>query len=237
MNSIDAVSPYCSNPWLNYDLKPFGGKINFFDHVSTNAFIKEMSCFNVDGTSTCNASIIKSHFPISNLGDEASKLPLKIIYVCRDPAETIASLWKFMHRWEWNEGPKTETPVELATARPSGQSQRHQASNYKDYFERWAAHVIDGIAHCEKNPKAKSVSYRKLLEAHTSTTESLCKNLDIQMLKNPQIPSRTENVIKGSSININDDIIAQLRDLCNARLREFPTLEALLAEDQKSTNH
>ena len=237
MNSLDYVSDYCSNPWLNYDLDPFGAKINFFSLASTNDFIKEMSDLNFNGTSTCNASIIKSHFPISHLGDEASKLPLKIIYVWRDPAETIASLWKFMHRWDWNEGPKTETPIELATSRPSGQSQRYQTSNYKDYFERWAAHVIDGIAHCEKNPKAKSVSYRQLLEAHTSTTVSLCKNLDIQMLKNPQIPCRTENVIKGSSININVDMMARLRDLCDARIREFPTLEALLSEDQKSTNH
>ena len=97
--------------------------------------------------------------------------------------------------------------------------------------------MIDGVAHCEKNHKAKSVSYRQLLEAHTSTTESLCKNLDIQMLKNPQIPSRTENAIKGSSLNINADMMARLRDLCDARIRELPTLEALLAENQKSINH
>jgi hypothetical protein len=236
MNTIDAVSDYCSNPWLNYDLDPLGAKINFFSPASTNDFIRKLSDLKVDGSSSCNSSILKSHFPISHLGDDSRNLPLKIIYVWRDPAETIASLWKFMHRWSWNEGPKTETPIELATSRPSGQSQRYQAANYKDYFERWAVHVIDGIAHCEKNPRASSVSYRQLLEAHASTTEYLCKNLDIQMLQKPHMPSRTENVIKGSSLNIDADTMARLRDLCNMRIGEFPAIKNLLAEDNKSAN-
>lgn len=234
MNTIDAVSDYCSNPWLNYDLHPLGAKINFFSPTSACAFIGSLSDLKVNGTSTCNASIIKSHFPISHLGDEAKSLPLKIIYVWRDPAETIASLWKFLHRWGWNEGPKTETPIELATARPSGQSQRYQTSNYKDYFERWAAHVIDGIAHCKKNPKANSISYRQLLANHTLITEDICNSLDIHMLRKPHIPSKTENVIKGSTLNLDADTMTRLRDLCNNRIGEFPALKALLAEDQQS---
>ena len=235
MNSIDIASIYCSNPWLNYDLIPLGGKINFFSTASTNAFIKEMSNLTIDGISTCNASILKSHFPLSHLGKEAKDLPLKIIYIWRDPVETFASLWNFMHRWGWDEGPKVETPIELVSSRPSGQSQRYQTSNYRDYFERWAAHVIDGIAHCEKNPKAEIISYRQLLESHTSTTENLCNNLGIQMLHKPVLPSKTENVIKGSSLGTNAEMIVRLRDLCHNRLREYPVLEALLAEDQKST--
>ncbi len=237
MNSIDAVSDYCSIPWLNYDWHPLGARINFFSTTSTSTFIQEFSDLKVNEKSACNASILKSHFPISHLGDDASDLPLKIIYVWRDPAETFASLWKFMHRWDWNEGPKTETPIELVTARPSGQSQRYQASNYKDYFERWAAHVIDGIAHCKNNPMAKSVSYRQLLTNHSAATESLCNSLDIQMLKKPLIPSKNENVIKGSTLNLDADAMARLRDLCNKRIEEFPALKALLSEDQNPFNY
>ena len=235
MNSIDAISDYCSSPWLNYDLNPLGAKINFFSPISTSTFIKKFSDLKVNGIAACNASILKSHFPISHLGDDARNLPLKIIYVWRDPAETFASLWKFMHRWGWNEGPKTETPIELVTARPSGQSQRYQASNYKDYFERWAAHVIDGIAHCENNPKATSVSCSQLLKAHTSTTENLCNKLNIHSFRKPLIPNRTENVIKGSNLNLDAETMARLRDLCNNRIEEFPALKSLLAEDRKTT--
>ena len=237
MNTIDAVSEYCSNPWLNYDLHPLGAQINFFSPASASTLIRGLSDLKVNGTSRCNASIIKSHFPISHLAEEVKNLPLKIIYVWRDPAETIASFWKFLHRWSWNEGPKTETPIELATTRPSGQSQRYQASNYKDYFERWAAHVIDGIAHCKNNPMAKSVSYRQLLTNHTAANESLCHNLDIQMLKKPLIPSKNENVIKGSTLNLDADTMARLRDLCNKRIEEFPALKALLSEDRNPSNY
>ena len=236
MNTIDAVSEYCSNPWLNYDLHPLGAQINFFSPTSASTFIRGLSGLQVNGTSRCNASIIKSHFPISHLAEEVKNLPLKIIYVWRDPAETIASFWKFLHRWSWNEGPKTETPIELATTRPSGQTQRYQASNYKDYFERWAAHVIDGIAHCKNNPIAKIVSYKQLLTNHTAATESLCNSLDIQMLKKPLMPSKTENVIKGSSLNLDVDTMARLRDLCNKRIEEFPALKKLVFEDQNSFN-
>ena len=172
MNSIAYVSHYCSNPWLNYDLHPLGARLNFFSPKSASAFIRSLSNLRINDVLSCNSSIIKSHFPISLLGNEAENLPLKIIYVWRDPAETIASFWKFLHRWGWNEGPKTESPIELARARPAGQSQRYQESNYKDYFERWAAHVMDGISHCKKNPKASSVSYKQLLTTHTLTTEN-----------------------------------------------------------------
>lgn len=232
MNTLDHVSHYCSKPWLNYDLNPLGGKINFSNPLSTGKFIEGLSALRINNKSVCNASILKSHFPISHLGDEAKNLPLKIIYIWRDPTETIISLWKFMHRWG-NEGPQTKTPLELATARPSGQSQRYQASNYRDYFERWAMHVIEGINYCKKNPKAFSISYEQLLTAHTSATEHLCTVLDIEMLQKPCLPSKTDNVIQGLNLNIEKNEISRLRDLCNKRLEDFPSLKEHLEKTQK----
>ena len=226
MNTIDFATEYCSSPWLNYDLNPLGARLNFFSPTSVGSFIKDLSELKVNNSSACNVSILKSHFPVSHLGDDASKLPLKIIYIWREPAETIASLWKYMHRWNWNEGPKTESPLELATTKPSGQSQRYQASNYKDYFERWAAHVIDGLDQCKKNPKAQSISYRKLLMDHEATTKSLCRELDIEILHKPQPPSKSVNTIKGADLSLHSDTMARLRDLCNERLEEFPDLKA-----------
>jgi len=233
MNTVDNSTHYCSNPWLNYDLHPLGAKINFFSPESTNKFIAELSNLKVNNTSACNASILKSHYPISHLGTYARQLPLKIIYIWRDPVETIASLWKFMHRWSWNEGPKTNTPIELATARPAGQSQRYQKANYKDYFERWAAHVIDGIAYCEQNPKAHSIFYKQLLTSHTATTVKLCRQLDIEIIQKPSLPSRSENVIKGAELKLSAQIMAELREFCDKRLDEFPALKAHLVKSQK----
>ena len=232
MNTLDIVSDYCSNPWLNYDLYPLGGKINFFNPASSSSFIEQLSNIKVDGTSTCNASILKSHFPASHLGEDANKLPLKIIYIWRDPADTIASLWKFMHRWSYDEGPKTETPLQLAISSPSGQSQRYQKSNYKDYFERWASHVIDGISYCEKNTKAHIISYKQLSLAHKETTKKLCKILNIDMLQEPCFPSKTNNVVHGATRHLDADSMNRLRDLCNERIEEFPILKAYAEKDQ-----
>ena len=231
MNTMASVSHYCSQPWLNYDLFPLGASINFFSEVSARNFITDFSSLKINGEKTCNASIIKSHFPLSHLGDKAGDLPLKIIYIWREPAETMASLWKFMHNWNWNEGPKTETALELASTRPSGQSQRYQKSNYRDYFERWAEHTLDGLSQCKKNPKACSISYRQLLTSHTSTTERICRDLSITLLRKPQIPSRSENTIKGANLDLHSEDMERLRDFCDERIDDYPELKALLKKD------
>ena len=96
--------------------------------------------------------------------------------------------------------------------------------------------MIDGIGHCKNNPMAKSVSYKQLLTNHTAATESLCNSLDIQMLKKPLMPSKNENVVRGSSLNLDVDTMARLRDLCNKRIEEFPALKKLVFEDQNSFN-
>jgi len=230
MNSIDIVSHYSSNPWMNYDYYPLGAKVNFFSQSSTHKFINDFSNFTAKGKKTCNASILKSHFPLGHLGKNANSLPLKIIYIWRKPADTIISFWKFMHKWSWNEGPRTKTPLELACTRPSGQSQRYQASNYKDYFERWAAHVIDGIENSSNNPNACIISYEDLLNSHSSTTEKICQKLNIQILKKPDLPSKNENVVTGAKIDLKTDDAKRLQDYCNERIEEYPVLKTYLRQ-------
>lgn len=229
MNTMDTVSHYSAKPWVNYDLHPLGGKLNFFSKKSTRSFIKSLSSIKINEKKACNCSMLKSHFPLSHLGQDTKDLPIKIIYIWRDPVETITSLWKYMHKWEWNEGPKVETPLALATSRPSGQSQRYQASNYKDYFERWAAHVLDGISHCENNPKACVISYKELLHEHTATTINICKRLNINILQKPALPSKNKNVISGAHMNLNLEDITRLREFCAERLEDFPELKARIS--------
>ena len=227
MNTMNMTSLYCSDPWLNYDLMPLGASLNFFSKPDVKKFLTTLSKIQVDKKLTCNASIIKSHFPISHLGDYASELPLKIIYIWRDPAETLTSLWKFFHATKWDEGPKVETPLELAAAKPSGQSQRYQRSNYRDYFERWAAHVIDGIENCKKNPKAICISYNQLLFKHEETTNEICNKLDIKVLKKPRMPSKDNRVIKGEHFNLKPEDTAKLYEFCNRKLAEHGELNKL----------
>ena len=66
---------------------------------------------------------------------------------------------------------------------------------------------------------------------HTLTTENLCKSLDIQMLRRPNMPSKSENVIEGSSLKTGIGAMEKLREFCNNRIEEFPALKTLIAEE------
>lgn len=231
MNTLGEATNYCANPWLNFDLHPLGAHINFFSPVSIKEFIESCANLKVNGQKACNASIIKSHFPLSNLGI-ANEAPLKIIYIWRDPSETLISYWRYMHRWPWNEGPKTKTPLELAKAKPSGQSQRYQSRNYNNYFERWAAHVSEGVRHCAENRNAICISYQNLLRNHTKTTEEVCNKLNIELTKNPVIPDRASNTIKGESLSIRPSDNDELKSYCTEELAKLPHLKKLIEDEE-----
>jgi len=69
MNSISNCTDYTSEPWLDYDLVPFGGVTNFFNEKSTNKLIRLLANMDSDEKQVC-ASILKSHFLLSLLGEE-----------------------------------------------------------------------------------------------------------------------------------------------------------------------
>ena len=105
MNSISECTEYTSNPFLNFDYIPLGSFVNFFSQASTYKFLNSLKNVRIHDDSTCcTNSIIKSHFPLS-LVDHNKNL-CKIIYIYRNPEEVFISYWKFLHRWNWWEGPK-----------------------------------------------------------------------------------------------------------------------------------
>jgi len=234
MNTIGLCTHYCANPWLNYDLNPLGTEVNFYSENSARNFIKQFGRIRTRLGDVCNASIIKSHFPLALLGENTSELPLKVLYVYRNPYDTLVSLWRFMHQWDWNEGPKLSTPLALATATPSGQSQRYQLSNYKDYFERWAAHVLDGISYCQRNTNAHAVSYEELVANHASRTIKACEALGIGVVQTPVLPSRSESVIQGKMLELIDSDAEAMRKICDNRLADYPELQSIFRDSECS---
>lgn len=227
MNTIGHATDYSAKPWLNYDLIPLGADINFHSEISVKNFITNLANLDINGQKSCNASILKSHFPLRMLGKYSDTLPLKIIYIYRDPAEVFISFWKFLHQWEWDEGPKARTPSELLNLPPSGQSQRYQLTNHKDYFERWSQHTLDGINYCENNPNACHISYKELLENHESLVLKTCNTLGIKIQREVQLPARTSNVIPGKDLFISGDEKENLKQICASRLKEIPELDAI----------
>ena len=95
------------------------------------------------------------------MGNDAKNL-CKVIYIYRNPEEVFISYWKFLHRWDWFEGPKLNSPLELMKINPKGQSQRYQIENYKNYFARWASHVIDAQELSKNSNNILLINYDEL---------------------------------------------------------------------------
>ena len=132
MNSISECTEYTVSPFLNFDYMPLGSFVNFFSKESMNKFLLSLQDISRNEYSNhCVNSIIKSHFPLSIL-DHNNNL-CRVIYIYRNPEEVFISYWKFLHRWNWLEGPKLNSPLELIKTNPKGQSQRYQIENYTNY--------------------------------------------------------------------------------------------------------
>lgn len=224
MNTMQTATVYTAQPWLNYDLAPLGASINFFEPNSAQAFIKKTSNLIIEKKKYCNSSIIKSHFPLSLLGSNLETLPLKIIYIFRDPYETLLSYWKFLHKLHWNEGPKTSNPLELVQQAPSGQSQRYQTKNQANYFDRWAAHVEDGIRASLENSNITMVEYKQLLSSHKKTVEQICSQLSINIISKPAMPSKYKNTIQGAPLEIAELEKENLKNYCRQQLKNYPLI-------------
>ena len=158
---------------------------------------------------------MKSHFPVS-LVKEALKENLRVIYIYRNPVDTLISYWKFLHRWDWLEGPKTKTPFQLCAHPPAGQSQRYQMETYHSYFERWEKHVADAFYITENNDNIVMVRYSDLKDNYENTISKCCDELNIKVGQILQ-PSK-QDYIKGSSLDVDLHSYQEVFEYCSMRL-------------------
>lgn len=224
MNSLGSCTKYTSNPWLNYDLMPYGGTLNFYSSSSVMNFFSEISRLDAGNSNILGlASIVKSHFPVS-LVQCALGTGLKIAYIYRNPVDTLISFWKLLHGFNWFEGPKLDSPLQLAQHIPCGQSQRYQMQNCGSYFDRWAMHVTDAVQVACHSSDIILVSYESLVRNHAATTKNLVDNLGLELTKEPIYPSRDKNVIFGAQMEVSDEDMQELREYCADRARLYPDL-------------
>ena len=118
MNSLSSSTFYTVEPFLNYDYLPLGSSLNFYSKKNIFSFIQKCSNISTSNGNFCINSILKSHFPISLLGNNSNEI-LKIAYIYRNPIDVFISYWKFLHKWDWFEGPKLNCPLELMKTKPS----------------------------------------------------------------------------------------------------------------------
>ena len=222
MNSISGCTEYTANPFLNFDYIPLGSFVNFFSKESINKFlfsIKEIS--QSESNTLCVNSIIKSHFPLTLLDN--NKNLCKVIYIYRNPEEVFISYWKFLHRWNWLEGPKLSSPLELIKSNPKGQSQRYQIENYTNYFERWASHIIYAKNSARNSSNIVLVNYSELKNNFEKTIYYICKKLKINILLPPKKPNK-ENFIYGKEMKICDKERILMKNFISEEIRKFPEL-------------
>jgi hypothetical protein len=223
MNSIANSTKYTQEPFINYDLIPLGANVNFFSSAAVNNFCKNIKNIQPQDQRLCTSSILKSHFPIS-LAKEALKDNLKAIYIYRNPVDTLISYWKFLHRWNWFEGPKTNTPLELVAHSPAGQSQRYQLENYSSYFERWEKHVSDAFVLSKNEDNIVLVRYSDLKNDYENTISKCCDELSIEV--GEILPPSKQDYIKGSSMDISIEQYQEISEYCGMRVAGSELLPA-----------
>ena len=224
MNSLASCTRYVGNPWLNYDLMPLGGSVNFFSDVSVADFFNRIAQVQAQGAENMRiASIVKSHFPLS-LVQSALHERLKVAYIYRNPVDTLVSFWKLLHSFNWFEGPKTDTPLALAMHAPCGQTQRYQVQNCETYFDRWALHVTDAVRVAAQSRHVKLIAYEDLVRDHAARIEALADALHVPLTGRPVYPSRQKDVITGSDMRVSGDDRQRLKDFCLERAGRYPDL-------------
>lgn len=229
MNSLASCTKYVSSPWLNYDFVPFGGAVNFFSEISVRKFFAGISRIEVNGSRLGMASIVKSHFPLSMV-QCALDTGMRVAYIYRNPVDTLHSFLGYVHKWDWFEGPKLATALELARHVPCGSSQRYQRQNCECYFDRWALHVTDAVHVANGTDKVVLIPYESLVSSHASSLKALATKLGIALVKDPVYPARDKHVIAVAKRDVSDEARQNLRDFCAERAKRFPDLPADILE-------
>lgn len=175
MNSLAACFGYASLPWISLDSSDFN--INFHYAPMLRDALQA-----VVGLQAAN--IIKSHHEFGFFADIIGDLKgLDIVYVHRRPADVMSSYWRFVHTWPWNEGPKTATALEFASATPAGQLMRYQQTERATMLDRWAAHVGGWTEAADRYENVHTVRYEDLDADYERALGLLGQSLELQPIR------------------------------------------------------
>jgi Sulfotransferase domain len=217
MNALAECFDYVSNPWIDIDRHRFN--INYFHAPSLKNLLLHVAAAR-------SANLIKSHheFEFFKRFAAATEGVLNIVYVYRHPADVMLSFWRFLHTWDWAEGPTVDTVLGFATAAPMGQLMRYQFRQYPTMLDRWANHVEHWVDAARRANNIHIVRYEDLAERYDDTVKRLGMRLGMPPTRIVP-PSRTINVVQAGSLawapapdNDNRDAVTELA------LAKFPAL-------------
>jgi hypothetical protein len=135
MNALAACYDHVSMPHVDFDRHAFN--INYFYPPEIAQTLL--------GTVAARplANVVKSHHAADFFDGQLPQIAERFVlfYIYRDPVAVLSSFWRFIQKWQWNEGPKTDDPLAFASAEPCGQMMRYQMRQHASLMLRWAEHV------------------------------------------------------------------------------------------------
>ncbi len=142
------------------------------------------------------ANTVKSHHQVGFFEDSLTGVVglFTILYVHRNPIDVLPSCHRFMNRWDWLEGPRTENCKAYIRAAPSGHMMRYQINQHANMLKRWQAHVEGWLAAGETHAGIVPVRFEDLDRDYERTVDVLGQALDLEPRPHGR-PSRDENVI------------------------------------------
>lgn len=155
MNSLAACYGYVTTPWIDFDRPPF--EINFYH-------LPEVRDLLLGAADRPMANIMKSHHAVDFFRGALEMITKRYVLfvICRHPAPVMLSFWRFMHQWQWVEGPRAADPLSFAQAEPCGRMMRYQMRQSVNLLARWAAHVDGWLDAAGEHPGVVIVRYEDL---------------------------------------------------------------------------
>lgn len=217
MNSLAACFDYVSAPWIDFDRHHFN--INYYHPPS----LKEL-LLNVAGLRFAN--IVKSHHELEFFQDFLAAIEgaYHIIYVYRNPADVMASYWRYLPTWDWAEGPREATALDFANAPPMGHLMRYQFRQYPTMLDRWANHVEQWVDAAQRGNSIHIVRYEDLAQRYDHTIQELGRRFGMEPSRILP-PARDVNVVQSGPVKFAPSAASNNRDAVAAlALQKFPAL-------------
>ncbi len=192
MNALASCFDYVSSPWIDIDRHRFN--INYFHAASLKTLLLNVATMR-------SANLVKSHheFEFFKRFAPATEGVVNIVYVYRNPADVMSSFWRFLHTWDWAEGPTVDTALGFANAEPMGQLMRYQFRQYPTMLDRWANHVEHWVDAARRANNIHIVRYEDLAERYDDTIRRLGRRLGLQP-RQLVPPSRNINVVQAGTL-------------------------------------
>ncbi len=216
MNTLAGAFGYVSNPWIDFD--HHAANINYFHPPSVEEFFTKLGEHRL-------ANTVKSHHQVGFFEDSLTGVVglFTILYVHRNPIDVMPSCHRFMNRWDWLEGPRTENCKAYIRAAPSGHMMRYQINQHANMLKRWQAHVEGWLAASEAHAGVVPVRFEDLDRDYEKTVDGLAETLGLEVRSHTR-PSRRESVIAPSGASdagepaFDDDDLAFIEEQIGATM-------------------